>query len=124
MLKISACLFTEYIGGELTVSLKILSCTRQVCSFQKNKPSGPTVSNMSQVNKEEFALDPVLCPGKGLGNRLHRLSSGSKYMLLLLLNTNSLRTHHLICDQTITLDPCTTITLQKYFSSQKSPPKG
>lgn len=115
MLKISACLFTEYIGRELTISVKILSCMRQVCSSQKNKLSGPTFSNMSQVNKVEVALDPELCPDKGLGNRFHRLSSASKYMLLLLLSDNSLLTHHLICNKTITLDHCATIILQKYF---------
>lgn len=97
---------------------------RQVCPLQKNKPSGPTFSSISQVNTVEVALDPVLCPHMGLGNRFHRLSSGSKYMLLLLLNTNSLRTGHLTWDKIITLDPCATVTLQKYLSSLKSPSKG
>lgn len=124
MLNISACLFTEHIGGELTISVKILSCMRQIYSLQKNKPSGPTLSNMSQVNKVEVASDPELCPGKGLRNRFHRLSRASKYTLLLLLNNNSLWTHHLICDKIITLDHCATTILQKHFFSQKSPPKG
>lgn len=115
MLNISVCLITEYTGGELTVSLKILSCMRQVCSSQKNKPSGSTFSNISHDSKVEVALDPELCPNKRQGNRFHGLSSVSKYMLLLSPNTNSLRTHHLIRDKIITLDHCATITLQKYF---------
>lgn len=114
MLKTSAYLQNT----QLTVSLKILSCVRQVCSSHRNKPSGPTFSNMSQVNKVKVALDPELCPHMGLANRFHRLSSTSKYMLLLLLNTNSLRTHHLLCDKIITLDHCATVIFPKYFLSR------